>query len=718
MKKANHTLRAALSLLAAVYTLGTAQAAALISQPFADDDGTNFIFAAPVPGITGYSGTNAIIREVSALSYPGLVSSDNGYGPFNGRSWMDIDLSPTSPLASYIASGVVGGTGTGTLYISWMIKGANSDSANLLDLYQGGVGTTSLGTLIHSGGYRLVASGNSAAGDQSYQNSNVLPSVVSADFLVAKITFGVGNTDKIEFFINQTTEGTPNLATGANRNTKFNRIAFGNFGGNQATFDELRVGATFADVAPVSVEPAPLAPSASQSTVNSFSEITLDWTDNSSNELSFIVERSLDGTTGWAAVGTLGINIVTFQDTGLSAATPYYYRVFATNSGGNSTYSAVMSATTSALPALVALDTIYVPFGDQDGDNASLAELVTGVTAFVAPAPWRIQTSSALSYPGVPSTGNGLTTGNGRFFMTLNTTLPGLARYMGGGRIGGSGLGVLYASWMARGINGGEANTVEFRTGNADNQSTVSVGTTFGDHPNIRLMTSNALNGDIQNYITTTHPASAATDFFVVKFAFGPGSTTTVELFINQTTEGTPDASSTCFAQFNTVGFTKFGPAPNPSVDEFRIGTSFSQVVGGTANPIQSWIGSFGLPADGTGTGAFNADPDGDGISNLLEYAFKGNPTVGNASILPSTGQINVSGLNYLTLTFERLTAPSNGVTYTPQASADLADWSGVPVQVGAAVNNNDGTETVVFRDSLPLNNNPKRFLRVRVTAP
>jgi len=716
MNKKSYVKLAAVTLLAAIATLGTAQAAALISQPFADADGTSFTSAALVAGFTSYSGTNANILTASALTYPGLVSSGNGYGPLNGYSQMSIDLSPTSPLAAYIANGVVGGTGTGTLYISWMLRGAVSQQGQFLELRQAGNGTNLFGTLFSDGGFRLVAAADSTGGGQNYQNSNVNPSVAGTDFLVAKITFGPGNTDKVELFINQTTEGSPNQATGADRNAKFDVIAFGSFGSSQARFDELRVGATFADVAPVSAVPAPTAPSALQSTVNSFSEITLNWTDNSANELSFIVERSLNGTTGWTAVGTLGSNVATLQDTGLTASTAYYYRVFATNSGGNSAYSSVTNATTSALPALVALNTIYQPFADpDDGNNASQAALVPGVLAYAGPG--FIQTSSALSYPGVPSSGNGLTTGGGRFFITLDPTLPGLARYMSGGRIGGSGLGVLYVSWMARGINGNEANTVEFRTGTG-NDVTVSVGTTFGDQPNIRLMTANALNSDIANYITTTHAASAATDFYVVKFTFGTGNTATVDLFINQTTEGTPITSSTCVAQFNIIGFTKFGGGPNPAIDEFRIGTSFAQVVGATANPIQSWIGGFGLPADGTGTGAYTADPDGDGISNLLEYAFKGNPTLNDVSILPSTGKINESGSDYLTLTFERLTSASSGITYTPQASADLAIWDGVPVQVGTAVNNGDGTETVVYRDNLPVNGNPKRFLRVRVTAP
>ena len=98
----------------------------------------------------------------------------------------------------------------------------------------------------------------------------------------------------------------------------------------------------------------PLPPSAPLSlalTVISSSQINLAWTDTSSNESGFKIERSTDGTT-FAVVFTTAANITTYQNTGLNQATLYYYRVRATNAGGDSSASNVSSATTLPTPPI------------------------------------------------------------------------------------------------------------------------------------------------------------------------------------------------------------------------------------------------------------------------------------------------------------------------------------------------------------------------------
>ena len=80
----------------------------------------------------------------------------------------------------------------------------------------------------------------------------------------------------------------------------------------------------------------------------------MTWTDNSSNEDGFIIERSPDGTNNWTQVGTPAANATSFSDTsaGLTINTTYYYRVFANNTAlGESGSSNVASATTAASPA-------------------------------------------------------------------------------------------------------------------------------------------------------------------------------------------------------------------------------------------------------------------------------------------------------------------------------------------------------------------------------
>lgn len=451
---------------------------------------------------------------------------------------------------------------------------------------------------------------------------------------------------------------------------------------------------------------------------NTFSEITLTWTDNTTDETSFTLEQSPDGTSGWATLATLGANTTTFQHTGLSAETSYFYRIVANSPGGASVPSNVATTTTPALPAPVALDPISLSFADDDGLSLFLATPVTGITGFSGQG--TISTAAALSYSGLPSSGNGLQTiASQRAYFTIDTSLPGLARYVSGGQIGASRLGVLYVRWLARGINAQEGNTIDFRTAANDGNTTVraSVGTTFGNDF-IRAMAASSATSGINTYATSILPPSPATDLYVARFTFAESGVTTLDLFVNQTTEGTPDATVSGAIVFNTISVSKFGSAAAPAVDEFRIATSWSGAINASASPLQTWLGTFGLPVDGTGDGAYTADPDSDGASNLLEYAFDSNPIVSDGAHLPVVAKVNVDGSDYLSIAFLRRTGSSSGITYTPQGSGDLAVWDGAPIQVGAAVDHGDGTETVVFRDTVPLAAGTRRFLRVSVSAP
>jgi Fibronectin type III domain len=66
------------------------------------------------------------------------------------------------------------------------------------------------------------------------------------------------------------------------------------------------------------------------------SRIDLTWTDNSSDETSFLLERSTSSTFGSVTSFTLATNSTGFSDTALNAGTTYYYRVKAVNGGGAS----------------------------------------------------------------------------------------------------------------------------------------------------------------------------------------------------------------------------------------------------------------------------------------------------------------------------------------------------------------------------------------------
>ena len=89
----------------------------------------------------------------------------------------------------------------------------------------------------------------------------------------------------------------------------------------------------------------PAAPTNLTAAAVSSSEIKIDWMDNSSNETGFKVDRA-KGSGVFTEVKTLGANVTTFADSGLSVNTKYTYRVRAYNGFGNSSYSNSASATT------------------------------------------------------------------------------------------------------------------------------------------------------------------------------------------------------------------------------------------------------------------------------------------------------------------------------------------------------------------------------------
>src|SRR6266849_3400570 len=93
----------------------------------------------------------------------------------------------------------------------------------------------------------------------------------------------------------------------------------------------------------------PAAPSNLVATAASSSQINLSWTNNASNQTGFKVERSTDGTT-FTQIATTAATATTYSDAGLLPSTQYFYRVRATNSGGDSAYSNTASATTLAAP--------------------------------------------------------------------------------------------------------------------------------------------------------------------------------------------------------------------------------------------------------------------------------------------------------------------------------------------------------------------------------
>ncbi len=96
----------------------------------------------------------------------------------------------------------------------------------------------------------------------------------------------------------------------------------------------------------------PAAPWGLTATAVSSCQINLAWTDNSTNETGFKIERSLDGSTGWAQIAQAAAQTTSYSDSNLSGGTTYNYRIRSTNAAGDSGYSGNAAATTRSVPLL------------------------------------------------------------------------------------------------------------------------------------------------------------------------------------------------------------------------------------------------------------------------------------------------------------------------------------------------------------------------------
>lgn len=133
--------------------------------------------------------------------------------------------------------------------------------------------------------------------------------------------------------------------------------------------------------------------------------------------------------------------------------------------------------------------------------------------------------------------------------------------------------------------------------------------------------------------------------------------------------------------------------------------------------PIHWWLlEHFDLDANQSLAG-LDADPDGDGISNLLEYAFGLDPLDPSREGLPKMAIENIDGAAYLTITYRRPTEASD-ILYQVTASPDLDAWSEID-QEGLTLRidpGEDGIDRVTVRDEAPVNGAGRRFLRIEVT--
>lgn len=128
-----------------------------------------------------------------------------------------------------------------------------------------------------------------------------------------------------------------------------------------------------------------------------------------------------------------------------------------------------------------------------------------------------------------------------------------------------------------------------------------------------------------------------------------------------------------------------------------------------TDTPFQLWRGARHGSAANSPAGQPSADPDGNGLANLLEYALGASPSPASSVSLPTATPVGAPP--HLELSFNRIADPS--LTYRVQAVSSLAStWTDIWTSSGSS--NTSGLVTVP--DPISLTDEPRRFLRLVIT--
>lgn len=115
----------------------------------------------------------------------------------------------------------------------------------------------------------------------------------------------------------------------------------------------------------INVVGPPAAPSNLNAQAVSGKQVDLTWTDNSTNETGFVIERRDGDVPIFVPIFTTGPDVTSFSNTGLKAGTPYGYRVRAISDFGDSPNSneAIAVPSTPVEITLIPSTTLVVPEG-------------------------------------------------------------------------------------------------------------------------------------------------------------------------------------------------------------------------------------------------------------------------------------------------------------------------------------------------------------------
>lgn len=139
------------------------------------------------------------------------------------------------------------------------------------------------------------------------------------------------------------------------------------------------------------------------------------------------------------------------------------------------------------------------------------------------------------------------------------------------------------------------------------------------------------------------------------------------------------------------------------------------EAAGAETDPFQEWRMTHFENVDDEAISGPLADPDADGVPNLLEFVLGGDPLEPDTGVLPEVGTVsddaNGAEERFLAITFTRRNE-LGGIAVEVQTADEVGAWSAGGVSVGST-ENDDGTVTELWRDDVPVTGSTQRFIRI-----
>lgn len=249
----------------------------------------------------------------------------------------------------------------------------------------------------------------------------------------------------------------------------------------------------------------------------------------------------------------------------------------------------------------------------------------------------------------------------------------------------------------------------------ADNVADPNIGESYGETVDVWPSYSETIGGNFRNQ-PRTH---------ALLFRFGQPFDFTVAIHCS-TTVWFSGPGAKARAELRCTGWNGFSGVERPFNVQEAGGIPVTDAVitsqtgfnyaGSSTTTYPQWASLYQLPA-----ASMQDDSNGNGISNLLEYALGRNPLEPSSPAPFSPGLLNVAGNSYPSFTFtrRRLGGRPGDIVYTPKCGPNLDSWTAAGLETTVAPTAPDSdTETVTVRSTQPVSTTQREFLKLEVVKP